>query len=185
MEAPYGGRANIIENFDGIEIIIPAKKNKFLMVFLPVWLFGWAMGEFFVTRAVLVGNGSAPDLFMIVWLCGWTFGGFMASRTFFWTIAGKEVIKAGQGALTVDKRGALFYKAKTYDLRECKNFRAVQDYEPGGLFGNRRSNNAFNLGGNGTIKFDYGMQTVKFADGMDEPEANFILQKLRDKKYIS
>ena len=185
METPYGGRASIIENFDGIEIIIPAKRNVFIMVFFAIWLCMWSVGEFTAVMAFIAGNNSSPYLFSVVWLCGWTLGGLIAFRVLFWSIAGKEVIKIGQGALTIDKRGALFYRAKTYDLKEAKNFRAWQEYVPHGRFGNTRSNNAFNLGSNGTIRFDYGMQTIKFADGLDEAEANFILQKLRDKKYIS
>ncbi|MEO6979596.1 MAG: hypothetical protein ABI113_14495 [Mucilaginibacter sp.] len=185
METPSGGRATIIENFDGIEIVVPAKRNTFVMVFFAIWLCGWAFGEFSTLMPFISGGNSSHDFFTIVWLCGWTLGGFIAFRVLFWTIAGKEIIKVGQGSLTIDKRGALFYKAKTYDLKECKNFRAWQEYAARSPFGNTRSDNAFNLGGNGTIKFDYGMQTIKFADNVDEAEANFILQKLRDKKYIS
>jgi len=53
---------------------------------------------------------------------------------------------------------------------------------PSDAFGNTRAS-FFNLKNTGTIKFDYGMQTVKFAN-VDEAEANFMFQKLRDKKYI-
>ena len=185
MEAPYGGRASIIENFDGIEIVVPATRNTFVIIFFAIWLCMWAVGEFSTLNTFITGSNPSRDLFSIVWLCGWTLGGLIAFRALFWTIAGKEIIKVGQGALTIDKRGALFYKAKTYDLKEARNFRAWQEYVPRGPFGNTRSNNAFNLGSNGTIRFDYGMQTIKFADGLDEAEANFILQKLRDRKYIS
>jgi hypothetical protein len=185
METPYGGRASIIENFDSIEIVVPATRNTFVIIFFSIWLCIWAVSEFSTLRAFIIDPNSSRDVFNMVWLCGWTLGGLIAGRALFWTIVGKEIIKVGQGALTIDKRGALFYKAKTYDLREARNFRAWQEYVPRGPFGNTRSNNAFNLGSNGTIRFDYGMQTIKFADGLDEAEANFILQKLRDKKYIS
>ncbi|MCO5946233.1 hypothetical protein [Mucilaginibacter flavidus] len=185
METPYGGRASIIENFDGIEIIVPAKRNTFVIIFFSIWLCIWTVSEFSTLNTFIIGRNSSRDIFSIVWLCGWTLGGLIAFRALFWTITGKEIIKVGQGALTINKRGALLYKAKSYDLREAKNFRAWQEYAPRGPFGNTGSNNAFNIANNGTIRFDYGMQTIKFADGLDEAEANFILQKLRDKKYIS
>ncbi len=183
MEIPYAGLAVIDEDFNGFTITIPAKRNVFVLVFLSVWLCGWALGETFALKEVLTGGGI-PGLFLIVWLCGWTIGGFFAVRTFWWNLAGKEVISIANGALTLDKRGALFYKAKTYDLHQAANFRAQEEPVVQSPFGNRR-NNSLGLNDRGTIRFDYGMKTVKFADGIDEAEANFILQKLRGKRIIS
>lgn len=183
MELPYSGRAIIDENFDGIAITIPTKKNWAIVLFLGFWLFAWCFGEFFAIRELTGGGSGAPDLFLFVWLGGWTIGGFFAFRALCWMVIGKEIITIGQGALTIDKRGALFYRSKTYDLREAKNFRAIEDRASLGVFGSRRGS-IYNLDKNGTIRFDYGMQTIKFGDGLDEAEANFILQKLRNKKLI-
>jgi hypothetical protein len=185
MEIPYTGRAIIDEDFGGIEITIPTKKNWFIILFLSFWLCGWFAGEIFVSARALGFWGRDPAPFLLFWLCGWTVGGFFALRTFWWTLMGKEVISVGQGALTIDRKGAFLYKLKSYDLRETKNFRAQEDYMSSGPFGYGRSNNIFNLDKKGTIKFDYGMQTIKFGDALDEAEANSILQKLRDKKLIS
>ena len=185
METPYNGRAVIVENFDGIEIVVPAKKNSFLTVFLGVWLCAWIFGEFFGLRNVVTKSSMGSGLFSIVWICGWTIGGGMALRAYYWLIFGKEIITVGQGVLTIDKHGALFCQPKTYDLKESKNFRAYEEFEPAGPFGNRNSKGLLNLGDSGTIKFDYGLETVKFADAMYEAEANLILKKLRDKKYIN
>jgi len=184
MELPYTGRAIIDEDFGGIEITIPAKKNVFMILFLAIWLCAWFAGEFFVGAQAFGLRGNGPQYFLIIWLCGWTVGGFFALRTFWWMLMGKEVISLGQGVLTVDKRGALFYKLKSYDLHEAKNFRAQEDYLSSGPFGNTQAN-IFNLDKKGTIKFDYGMQTIKFGYGLDEAEGNFILEKLRSKKLIS
>ncbi|SDR95504.1 hypothetical protein SAMN05216490_0268 [Mucilaginibacter mallensis] len=184
MEIPYTGRATIDEDFGGIEITIPTKKNWFIILFLSFWLCGWLAGEIFVSATAFGFWGRGPAPFLIIWLCGWTVGGFFALRTFWWMLMGKEVISAGQGALTIDKKGVFLYRLKTYDLRETKDFRAREDYFATGPFGFGRSN-IFNLDKKGTIKFDYGMQTIMFGEALDEAEANFILQKLRDKKLIS
>ena len=186
MEKPYNGLATIDDHLTGMKITIPARKNWFIVVFLGFWLCGWIAGETFALKTVITSlSGGAPELFIIVWLCGWTIGGLFAFRTFWWLLMGKEVISIDQGALTIDKRGALFYKAKTYDLHEAKNFRAQEEYVPVGPFGNRGMTNVFNMKNNGTIKFDYGLQTVKFAGSIDEAEANFILEKLRSKRMIN
>lgn len=36
----------------------------------------------------------------------------------------------------------------------------------------------------GTLRFDYGLKTVRFGGGIDEAEANFIINKLKEKKFI-
>ena len=77
------------------------------------------------------------------------------------------------------------FKPKIYDLNEVKNVRIQDDnIEFGGLFGGRRNNfSPFNSGG--TIKFDYGLHTVKFAGGIDEAEAKFIVEKLKEKHFLT
>ena len=185
MELPYTGRASYDDNFGNVTITIPAKKNWFIILFLGVWLCGWIFGETSAAGTFTKGNQSGVDLFMIVWLTGWTIGGLFVMRTIIWGLLGKEIITIGQGALTIDKKGAIFYRSKSYDLREAKNFRAVEEPYFYNSFGNRRDSNPFNLDKSGTIKFDYGMQTIKFGDRLDEAEANYLLQKLRDKKLIN
>lgn len=43
----------------------------------------------------------------------------------------------------------------------------------------------FNIGSLGTIAFDYGMKTVKFADGIDEAEGKHILNVLKEKRILT
>jgi hypothetical protein len=40
------------------------------------------------------------------------------------------------------------------------------------------------IGTGGTIRFDYGLQTVKFAAGMDEAEAKYLLNKLKERHLL-
>jgi hypothetical protein len=98
---------------------------------------------------------------------------------------GKEVISFGQGQLTIAKKGTFFYKPRTYDLSEAKNFRA-QDNDSGfaGMWSGQR-NTFGTLSTTGTIRFDYGLRTIKFANGIDEAEAKSILAKLKDKRLLT
>lgn len=186
MELPYNGRATVTDNFDQFQIIIPSRKNWFVLLFLILWLGGWVMGESFATAEVTHGNNNIPDHFLYVWLCGWTIGGIVVIRIFLWSIFGKEVIEAGKGQLSISKKMALFVKPKTYDLNECKNFR-VQD--EGKQFesdwGIRKNPDLLNFADDGIIRFDYGMKTVKFGSGLNEDEAIMILKKLRDKRILT
>ena len=98
-----------------------------------------------------------------------------------WNLIGKEIITVSPGVITIRRTGSIFFRAKSYDLNEAKYFMAEQ--EP--MFNNwgNRYNNYWGQN-NGTIKFEYGMKTIRFADSMDEAEANYILAILRNKKLI-
>jgi hypothetical protein len=190
MEIPQAGRATIIDQFDQIEIISPAKRKTFIFGFLCVWLCGWLAGEIGVITTLINKLGSTdrsvPDQFLIVWLCGWTVGGCVALRVFIWMLLGKEVVTAGRGALTIVKKGALFIGPKTYDLREAKNFRIQEADDTRNIgWSNQGRRDGLTIANAGTIRFDYGMQTVKFAEGVDAIEAQYLLQKLRDKKILT
>ena len=187
MEKPYTDRAILNETIRGFEIVIPAKKNWFVIIFMSAWLGGWLMGEIFALGAVtgLLGFGSskaAPaGLFLLFWLVAWTAGGFFAIRTWTWLIAGKEIITVQHGQISVEKKGALFSQPKTYDLNEVKKIR-VQEDDTGNYWGKR--NNIWNLNSGGTIRFDYGLQTIRIAGGIDEAEADYILKKLTEKRLL-
>ncbi|WP_259065562.1 hypothetical protein HDF24_02130 [Mucilaginibacter sp. X4EP1] len=184
MEIPYPGKAIIDERFDGIEITVPPKKNTFQIAFLSIWLCAWFAGEIFVLPSLLAGGNSGfPMPFAILWIAGWTVGGLFAIRTWLWNVIGKEIITIGQGTLVIQKKWALLYKPKTYDLAEAKNFRAEEEIINTNIVGADRSN-PWKLDDKGTIKFDYGMKTIKFGDGLYEAEANAIIEKLRSKKLI-
>jgi len=183
MEQPYKGRAVIIDNVIDLQIIIPAKKNWLLIIFLGGWLGGWFLGETFAIVAVIgILRGNPASLFILFWLIAWTAGGLFALRAFLWLLRGKEVITVEQGTLNICKKGALFFNPKTYDLKEVKNIRIQENvYGDGGW----QRNNSGVLGSGGTIKFEYGLRSVRFANDIDEAEAKFIIDKLKEKHFLT
>jgi len=140
-------------------------------------------GETSVSGNIFRGNFSGANAFEIFWLCGWTIGGIFALNMLLWNLIGKEIITVFPSAITIRRTGSIFFSNKTYDLNEAKHFRAEQNYYQNNYWGNRSTNDFFGQN-NGTIKFEYGLKTIKFGDGIDEAEANYILKQLRDKKLI-
>lgn len=186
MERPYKGRAILQDNFTELQITIPAKRNWFIIVFLGAWLGGWLMGELFVSGFLIRGlTGSPAGFFVLFWLIAWTTGGFFAFRFFLWNLTGREVITIGQGMLTIEKRGALLVKPKTYDLSEVKDIRAQEDNSDYSASWGARRNGFGSFYAGGTLRFDYGLQTVKFAGGLDEAEAKYILEKLKERHLLT
>ena len=186
MEQPYGGRAIINDFYNGMDITIPAKKSWFVIVFLCFWLCGWLAGEIMApTFFFRSGHNGPPDLFSLIWICGWTAGGAFCAATLWWNLAGKEIINVSAGVLTITKKGTIA-PTKSYDLNEARNFRAWEEPDNGFGSGNRQGLvTPWNVANSGTIKFDYGMQTVKFGDRLYQAEGEYILQRLANKKLIN
>jgi hypothetical protein len=184
MEKPYQGHATIHDSFTEVQIIVPARKNWFVIIFLSAWLCGWFIGEIFVLNAIIAGSaGSSGGIFLLVWLVAWTVGGFLAIKSWLWIIKGKEIITVGQGQLSIDRKGALFFKPRVYDLNEVKNIRIQDDRPAFSGFAEKRSDNSM-FNSTGIIRFDYGLRTIKFANGIDEAEAKYILDKLKERRFI-
>lgn len=186
MEDPYKCVATIQDNFTEIQITIPVKRHWFTILFIGAWLGGWLIGESFAIAAVTNLFGDNPaGLFILFWLIAWTVAGFFVFRAFLWMLKGKEIITVGQGRLSIARKGVLFSRPKVYDLNEVKNLRVQEDKtDIGEIFSGRRSDlGPFKLGGK--IRFEYGLKTVKIANGIDEAEARFIIDKLKERRLLT
>lgn len=181
MERPYPGRAIINNTFNGLEVIIPSKKNWLVTIFLFGWLGGWSVGEYSALTELfkLIEKLDSGRLFIAFWLVAWTIGGFFAFSIFIWNLIGKEVILFTSNQIEVKKIGTLFFKPKTYSLTDAKHFRAVEIYHDSNTRG--RSNNQGPFDQSGTIHFDYGLQTVQCASGISVAEAELIFEKLKNR----
>jgi hypothetical protein len=115
---------------------------------------------------------------LLLWLTFWTVGGLFG-RIVWWQLRGYELITVGNGLLTLAKRGLLLHRTKTYDLTELRHLRAATfgsfaAYRNFGAFGDARS-----------LRFDYGLKTVKFGAGLDEAEAHHLIRRLREQHLLT
>ena len=165
----------------GIEVVIPAKKNNSIIFFLTFWIVAWVFGEVFAIRTILSDEGKAETLFMVAWLGAWTIGGAYAIVSWFWSVKGKEIIRIDGILLKHITDFVLFKRSKEYEVAHIKELRtdpsdsSFLDYEKGSL----------NMGfTGGTVVFDYGHSTHKFGVDLDEAEAKHIVETLK-KRYKS
>jgi hypothetical protein len=166
--APAERRSSSSHTADGLEISIPAKRNVFLFLFLSAWLAGWASGEFSAARQLLSTASHALDLFLAAWLVAWTLGGGFALYTWYWMLAGRELVLLRADALVSRRQLWGLGRSNEYDLQHVKNLRVApmswssHDWTATMQF--------WGIGG-GPMAFDYGSQTVRLAAGLDEAEA--------------
>jgi hypothetical protein len=180
MQSQYIGKVTINETLTGLEITIPSKKNWIVILFLGTWLVAWIMGELFAIGAIAGFNKDVvgPARFSVLfWSMIWSAGGFFGFRIFFWSLLGREVIVFDRGQLTIDKKGDFLTRSKTYDLTKAQNFRTIFDDIASGT--SSASDRTLNSGG--SVRFDYYLKTVKFANNLNETETNAILSQLMEK----
>ncbi len=178
METINNGQATITRTPNGLEITVPSRKQWFAMLFLPVWLLGWAGGFVFAGGSVIgsLGGGGAPDLFLLVWLIGWTVGGVFAIGIVLWLWFGRESFRIN-GSKVIFYRGVFGVGVRKSLIRsQVTNIRynAVDT----GLRGDNRNVAAAIGYGTGRIAFDYGMKTYSFGLGVDEAEARYLVDQI-------
>jgi hypothetical protein len=172
------GRTTINELPHGIEVIIPAKKNYFIILFLAFWMIGWFFGEVSAINTLLDSDSKAPKLFMLAWLGGWSVGGAFAIFIWLWNVKGKEIVRINGIELQHKRDFVLFSRSKEYEIANIKDLRA--NPQNTSMFGFNNGMEFWGFSG-GAVAFDYGHSTHKFGSGLDEAEAKHIVQTIRNR----
>jgi hypothetical protein len=165
----------MIERPDGLELVVPAKRNVFIVIFLLAWLGGWTFGELSALGKLLSGAEGAAG-FLFFWLVGWTIGGGFAAFTVLWMLVGRERIILRPRILAIRREALGLGLTREYDLTHVRNLRvSVGGYDPFGWAAGARF---WGFGG-GPVAFDYGAKSVRLAAAVDEPEAAQIVRELK------
>lgn len=171
------GNAKIENTFEGLNIIIPSKKNWFALIFGTVWMVGWLFGFMSASGILFTETGdSETDSFITIWLIGWTFGGLAVSTMLLWGYFGQEKFITSRNVILFEKTLFGFGIKNKLEVSNIKNFRTEMSND-NWFAGNRM---AFWGVGPGKIKFDYGLKTYSFGLGVDDAEANYIVGLLKE-----
>ncbi|WP_294261030.1 hypothetical protein [uncultured Sphingomonas sp.] len=159
-----------IDRRDGVEqIVIPARRNWFAILFLPLWLTGWTIGGGAAITQLMSGDLPAGErAFMAVWLCGWIAGWLFAVGTLAWQFVGAERIAAAHGDLTLSLGIGRLARTRRFRGGEVRAVR-VAGQPAWAMFGGGMG--PFWPSMTGTLRFDHGARTIAFASGIDEAEA--------------
>ena len=179
---PPGPRFKVETTLDGTRVVIPARRNWFLVLFIGFWLCGWLFGEVTVAATLLAGltsgSGEFPSLFLVAWLGAWTVGGGFAFFMWLWNVMGREVITLERGELVTSRQVGPIGLPKRYDLSHVRNARVAAAPTRSA----RSPYRGFGWPGFGgehvAIAFDYGARTFHFGADLDEAEADYLLDLL-------
>jgi hypothetical protein len=170
IEAP---RYSIEPSADGVRVVIPPRRNWLAIIFFGVWLAGWFLGE----RNALLQLEHAQSAFLSVWLVMWTVGGVVVASLLMWQLGGREVILADSVSISQRIEAFGIGLTRNYTLSECRDLRAVPRINNPAA--RRQALFPWSADtGFGSIAFDYGARTIRFAPGLDEAEAKMLVADL-------
>jgi hypothetical protein len=155
-----------------------------MIIFLPIWLCGWAFGLVTAFWSLTTGTVErlnpnspfSPSLFLVVWLIGWTVGGGFALFTWLRMVFGVEILEFKNNVISIKQKILSFEQSRDYDPQHIWRLRTVA-IPAASIF-----NNHHYWGQNmQSLAFDYGARTIRFGSGIDEAEAAQILELIQQK----
>lgn len=172
-------RSSVEDTGRGLEIVIPARRRWFTLLFLAFWLLFWTFGG--ITAVMQLFAPDTPigvDLFMLVWLCGWAAGEAVVATIILWMLRGQEVVTVTPHALLVRREVFGLGPTHEFDVAHISDIRASPV-----PFGALSSTGPLALlrQGIGTIAFDYGAKTYRFGISMEEAEARLLIKRIEEK----
>lgn len=174
---PSKPRFLIDENAEGLRVVLPARRNWFVIVFVLCWLGGWAFGEGFALNTLLHGKAGGGALFLFFWLCAWTVGGILAAYSVGWMLKGQEIVVARQFPPSLQVQREIFgirLRSQNFDANQIGRLRvASEKWSQFDLNYQKRW-----IGGINNIAFDYGARTHYFGAGLDDAEARIVVDAL-------
>jgi hypothetical protein len=181
LEPVPGMRSTVSDGPEGLTIVMPPRRMLPVMVFLPIWLAGWAFGEVFVIHTLVSGTAGPEAGFLAVWLTAWTLGGTTAALIWSWMMFGHERLVVGSGRFVHSYELFGLSRPREYDVQAIKNLRTGLSILAGSPYGASMRTYGF---GSGVICFDYGAKTVNMGAGLDEAEGRMIVQRIRERGGI-
>jgi hypothetical protein len=191
----FESRAVANDSPEGLEIVIPAPRIWPAVIFLSLWLAGWATGEVFALRQILSPAPLPAKMFLAVWVAFWTFGGTAALSICVWMLVGHERVRLRPQALTIQREAFGLGPTRVYELDRVLNLRAqpmppLSDVTvaPGvqATDGKRAVTagqvktvmRVVGIGGPG-ISFTYASRPVRFGVALDPMEAQMLVTQLQ------
>lgn len=165
---PPDSRITIRETLDGLGIYNPARRNIVLVLFLMLWLTGWAFGEIFALSEIFRGGDLAGSAFLLVWVTFWTLGGLFALATLLWNLFGSERLFVTGGMLVHSVGVGPLRRKRIYAAGEVSGLRVVGSGDPAG--------NAIPVG---SIDYQARGSSHTFGIGMSRQEAEASLAAIR------
>ena len=183
-----GSRVIIKEKYDGIEVIVPSKKDFSKILLLPLWLLGWFIGELFVGAAfvhavldmLIHRTGVAVEpmavMFILLWLTFWTMGGIFIIKTLLTIFFGRQIIRFSPYEISIVNKICWIGKERIFEMTQVRDFQITQQQEPKD---DRRHPVKSDV-----LFFSYDGEKIEFGRGMQKEEMESLINLLKKYMYL-
>lgn len=181
---------------DEIIVTIPVRKRWFeiiwflwcLIITTPLlYFFGKIVVILLLISAGLYGNASSVDFgdttyapsaigALLIPVAIFLPTELMIIYSLVWRFAGKEIVSANKNLFVVTR---ILFGWKSYKAYKTSDISALRISRPTDRWTEMFSGFRSILGLAGTITFDYGSKTFRFADSIDEAEGRQIIKKIQ------
>ena len=182
---------------DGVQVVLPSKKNMLWIIWLGVWLLMWSyitggIGYILFLSLRIVGinlarNQSAEfsdytpilftSFFIILFLLLLLVMGIPAIYSFLWHVTGKEILRVTSDSMTIVRQIFGWKKVSQYSSASIKG---LQFMPPRKSFFVPFRNIRKNPEKNGVIVFDYESKNHRFGLEIEEDEARVIISAIQE-----
>ena len=173
-----GDRIKIRPKKDLLEIRIPLKKNRTLLLLMLLATAAWCFALFVSVKVVLTINTFWIKAGILLSIGGWFLIGMAGASVFMWMFFGRERIILTKEYFITDKPLVFFYRRSFYDNKDITLLRS--DIEIFKVHRNRQWVDEQRL----VLKFDTPGKIAIFARGIDAAEAECILLEIAKSGYL-
>lgn len=184
-------QATVCEDDGSLRVVFPPPLRWPAYLGLPPWLGVLVVGLVTMARDLPAGLAKARaeeggafiilDVFLLFFLSLWLTVGALGVYRLLFIAAGRETVHIDAERLTFRRETPLLTRAWTYQLSDVRDLRATRSVVPF-LFSRSGCNSRyacdlFGLTG-GVIAFDYSGRTIRVGGGIDEPEAQQLVDRI-------
>lgn len=195
-------RSTFTETADGVELVVPVRRNWLMLAFVLFWLSGWVGIPGALVVAALIGGGpdemsaaadsardgrqvsdgsddEPPAALLVAFGCAWLFGATMVSSLLLWQLGGRLRVRIDADSLVLRRHVGPLGHSRSYRRADVRALRVIDvpvthlnPFQSGLPFGAPR------------LAFDYGSATIRFANDLDEAEARDIVRILGERGLV-
>ncbi len=178
-----GKRISFVDDKDKATIVVYPQDISWLKAVMGAWVGMWlAIGATVIWSFFTFELSQQETIILIVFLTFWAYYAFRVTKSFFWLMWGKELIKIDEVSLTYKRSIRGYGKAVPYYLENISKIRVFQPKE-------RSIQSAWEkspwIKGGERIEFDYMGKVIRFGYKLEEKETKqlfkFITKKMDDR----
>lgn len=178
-----GKRISFVDDKKKTTIVIYPEDISWLKAVFGAWVAMWyAIGAIVIWSLFAFSYSEQEIIVLVVFLTFWSYYAFRVTKSYFWILWGKELIKIDEVSLTYKRSIRKYGKAVPYYLENITKMRVFQPKE-------RSIQAAWEkspwIRGGERVEFDYMGKVIRFGNKLNEKDTallfKYVTKKLDDR----